>query len=179
MLTIFSTCFPPTVVGVAAVSMTGCSTANLAASAQDVAVVAKQIASAIATEAPTVSADLTTAANDLSSLATALAAGTTTQDKVLAAVAAVDQILGTIPSPAAQSVSQFLPIAVAAILAIYSLFGQPAVTPTANVARAPRATTAIQPVVIKHRLLRSPDGDFKAAWNAAVAAHPTKGIAAL
>jgi len=180
MLSLFATWTPPTLIlGASTVAMTGCSTATLTADAQGIATVAKQIADAIATEAPQVSIDLITAANDLSSLATALAGGTTTQAKVLAAVGVIDTILGTIPNPVTQTISQFLPIVVAAIIALYNQFGQPAAANAVTVNSKPRATDTIKPAAIHHRFLRSGPKDFEAAWNEASRMYPTKGIVAL
>jgi hypothetical protein len=173
LLTIFST-FAIPAASVSMVATTGCSAASLAADAQDVANVAQQIATATKTLFPTISADLSTAASDLGAAATAFASGGTTQAKVLNLVEAVDTILSRIPIPVVQQIAQFLPIAIAAILAIYNAFGHPL---TASI--APRVSQRLAPAKLHHVFGRSVRGDIKATWNDTVRTYPSAGFTEL
>lgn len=149
--------------------MSGCtvSSGQIAADGQAVAQASLSIAAQIAPTNPTLAAQITTAANALAAITSNWQTGSKLQ-VFNDATNALEVVLAAIPltAPFAPLVS----IAVAAIDVLIANASQGSAGPTPVRASASPALLAYRATAphIKHRLLRSPEGDFKAAWNEAV-----------
>jgi hypothetical protein len=157
---------------------TGCAVteAQIVADAQVVASAAHSIGNLLLATDAKLGNDIILAANDLSTAASQWTTGGTLAN-ITSALNAVDIILASIPIPMVQLVAEFLPIAVAGIEAIFANLPQGAQTMTVHQLRTYNGKAPIE--YVHHRIGRSLEGDFKAAWNAAVNRHPELHVAKL
>lgn len=151
------------------VEIIGCGTSvpALVADANAVATAVVSIAKVESASNPALAAKLTTAAQTLVAATTGWTSGSPTAD-ITDGATAVEAILGAIPQTA--TVAPLVAIAVIATDTILSRLSS-STTVTASSARNPYRA-ANPGTIIKHRIFRSPEGDFKAAWNAACLANP-------
>lgn len=163
------------------ISATGCTT-SASQVQQDGATIAQAIQQIAALETEqgntALAQNLTTASQALEAATANYQTGSATAI-IGDAATAVEVALAAIPTTAAYA--PLVPIAVAAIDTLLSNIGTKTTTPAAAPAAAPSvfgahamvASPATRLVQIKanapkipHRILRSPEGDFKSAWNA-------------
>lgn len=130
---------------------------------------------------PTSAATLTTAANALEA---ATANWTTGSSLALVNDAAQVAEVALASIPQTTAVAPLVAVAVAALdIIIAEAGGTGATTPAIVHASRPVMVAAVNPYrgkyKIKHVPFRSPEGDFKAAWNSVANAHPSLSVAAL
>ena len=158
--------------------MTGCAVteAQIVADAQVVASAAQSVGNLLLATDAKLGNDIILAAKDLSAAASQWTSGSTLAT-ITSALNALDIVLASIPIPMVQLVAEFLPIAVAGIEAIFANLPANSVPKMATV-RQLRTYNGKMPIeYIHHRIGRSLEGDFKAAWNSAVNAHPELHVA--
>ena len=128
---------------------------------------------------PSLSANLLLAAKGLLAVTSVWQTGSPVADFNDAATA-VEVALAAIPQTAA--VAPFVPIIVGGIDAIIANIPGAKATTVSTVYSAQAnglnlAAYRLEAVsVVKHKAFRSPEGDFKAAWNGEVTSHPVPGI---
>ncbi len=165
--------------------LTGCSTtaSQVQADGQVLYNTIIQLAAVEEPMNPALAGNLTTAAQDLLAVTSVWQTGSavaTFND----AANAVEAALAAIPQTAA--VAPFIPIIVGGIdLLIANIPGSTA-TPSASTSLTSLHVAANlnvyrieSQVLVHHRAFRSPEGDFRAAWNAVVKEHPVPGISAI
>jgi hypothetical protein len=167
----------------AIVPLTGCPTvstvidkiANGTIAAADGAL---QVSAAMEASLPGLAQQIKNAATDASSLASALLSGSTTEAKVIAALQTLQTLLASVPTGVSQAIAAALPIIIAGIEVLYSLFspGTAVTTHAVGVGNSPWVGKANIP----HRFGRSLAGDYKAAWDTQVVkAYPGSGFVAI
>jgi hypothetical protein len=168
-LTLFST-LPTSVLAVGAsaavLGTSGCTTtaAQMAADGKAAGEAALQVALLI--EDPAKAADVTMAANGLISATSNWQSGSTTA-YINDAAGVLEIALAAIPQTAI--IAPLIPLAVALLDTIIANTTQAA---SAGAMKALAPNPYRSKAAIHHRFLRSQEGDFKAAWNAVVSAHP-------
>jgi hypothetical protein len=164
----------------AIVPLTGCPTistvidkiANGTIAAADGAL---QVAAAMESSLPALAQEIKNAAQDASQLASALLSGATTEAKVIAALQTLQTLLASVPTGVSQAIAAALPIIIAGIQVLYSLFspGTAVTTHAMGIDRSPWVGKANIP----HRMFRSVAGDYDAAWQTQVVkAYPGSGF---
>jgi hypothetical protein len=162
--------------------LTGCSPASVIDKIANGTIAAAdgalQVAAAMESSLPGLAQQIKNAATDASSLASALLSGATTEAKVIAALQALQTILNVVPTSVSQAVAAAIPIIIAGIEVLYSLFS-PGTAVTTHVMGAGNSPWAGK-ANIPHRLFRSVAGDYDAAWQTQVVkAYPGSGFVAI
>lgn len=147
--------------------VTGCSISNaqIAADGQAIATALTGIANVYQATNPTAATSLKTAAADILA-ATANWNGSTSLALFTSAADAAEIVMASIPQSA--PFAALVPIAVAAIDVLVANLNPTATAPaviSAHALASPQGNPYRGRVTIKHRVLRSPEGDFKAQWN--------------
>ena len=147
-------------------SLTGCtvSPTEIAADGLAVANAFLAVAKILAVSNPNLAAQLTTAAQALENATANWTTGSTLA-LINDAAQALEAVLAVIPQTAV--IAPLVAIGVAALDILIANVGVTTVTATSQAANPYRGAAKIH-----HRFGRSPEGDFKSAWNGVVATNP-------
>lgn len=157
---------------------TGCTSNQLKAYAVALQSATANLSAALKSTNPQVAADLADASSALSAVVTNWDT-TTAAGKLNTIAAGVESALALVPTT-----SPYVPLIAIAITAVDSILAITSPSSTAMSARSISLTQASNLAIyrarangaVKHRILRSQLGDYKAAWNGYVKDHPELGV---